>query len=515
MTERDLALRDARSLPPRKRAEALLETFGGSPLLRAIPSVDAYALILEIGLDDANDLLEASTPQQFRSYIDLAAWHGDRLVGAKLMRWLSAGLGDHFLQKLKGLDLEVLELLLHRSVRIHDIDEDDGAPEIDGPAIETPDHRYLIELLVEGEEESSAVRSVIDALVADDPFGFSRLLEAIRWETDSDLEEAAYNFRVGRLEELGFPPLEVAQQIMRRIAPADARRRAGFSVAERSSALVPLAASTDYVSAAFRGLDASERAHVEVEVRRLANCVLVVDGADPGDLPAIHRSSELARAQLHLALEYLTSAAPESATDVIRTLTLEEIYRVGLALTQEVRREARLLAREPAARWSQGWWALDEEASDLDAFLRNRPTFGDGKPFRSLAEISRGKSIVARARRQGAVLQAFLGNDFGTASALFSLREGDVTPQRLFATGVAEAVALGKPGRRPLPSASIGDIADALAREGVGGLSLRIAREPEQEECAEMVQRVLRTLAEELLRSRDASKIHSILFAES
>ena len=90
-------------------------------LLRALPPEELYLSVLEIGPDDAAELVAMSTPAQFRHFVDMAAWHGpeEGPRTAEVIRWLRLareGADDleKFRKQLWSLDIELLALVLRR-----------------------------------------------------------------------------------------------------------------------------------------------------------------------------------------------------------------------------------------------------------------------------------------------------------------------------------------------------------------------------------------------------------------
>ena len=173
----------------------------------------------------------------------------------------------------------------------------------------------------------SALRAILNDLIAENPFESVRLFEATRWEIPSELEEAAYRFRTARLQDLGFPTLETAMRIFSRVDTGAAPARS------TQPALAPAQGHVDYLDAASRGLSDVERENLEDELRGVANAVLVAELADPGDLEAVRRVGEMVRDYLSLGLEHLTGGEPAQAAELVRDTRLERIFQVGFSLT--------------------------------------------------------------------------------------------------------------------------------------------------------------------------------------
>lgn len=493
---------------PRERAALLLEDARGIPLVRRVPVAEVYATILEVGLSDAVDIVAAASPKQFQGFIDLAAWQRDRIDPLEVLRWLGAASEEALLPKVEALDLEILELIFTRLTRIYEATED-GFPDTTNPAIETPDRAYLLELLAP-EPELSSLRQLIATLIERDALGFSRFVEAVRYETPMELEEVAFQYRQSRMADLGFPLLEEAVRVVSRVRLPP------------SSAVPGLVrtAPTSFVRAAFGGLDADERGTLDAEVRWVVNCVLVAEGAEPGDLFAIRANSELARGYLEVGLEMLTHGDPKRAVAVVREHRLDEILRIGLSRTLVVSDEARKLAKTAGMKHDGVWLLLDEETSMLEGLLRRRPVAVGQKPFTSLASLAEVQASLAGLPRQAEFIRKLLGpspqatlDDFGLTLAL-------ATPQRILACAAANAEVEGAMRVAPVPMASLPALARGDGREKAGEVIAAALGLPSSE-VEPLVRRVQGEVERELTESLSqdgkiaVSRVPSLIFAEA
>ena len=187
-------------LAPRHRIDAMLEEVDGKALVRSIPAEDVYSTIIDVGLADSTEIVQLATPEQFRAFVDLAAWQRDRMDPLEVLHWLRAARGEddeEYVKKVRSLDIEVLELLFKKLTTIHDLEENpDVNPE--GTTMEMAEGRYLLEFHIDGVDEAALRRLTYD-LTTHNPFELARFLEAVRWETPLELEEAAFRFRRSRL----------------------------------------------------------------------------------------------------------------------------------------------------------------------------------------------------------------------------------------------------------------------------------------------------------------------------
>ena len=434
-----------------------------------MPAEELYYAIVDVGLVDTTDIVQLASPAQFRTFVDLAVWTRDRMDPHQVLTWLRAARGDEpedFLSKLNKLDLELLELLLRNFTVIHDLEENpDVNPE--GVTMESPEGKYLIEFTVDG-VELAAVRQLLNDLFGQNAFETGRLLEAIRWEVTTEMEETAYRFRSARLEDLGFPPFEEALALFSFIDPDKVE---GPVPAPPTRGLAPAEGRVDYVGAAMRALSELELENLDAEIRAVANRALVAEAAEPGDLDAVRRIAEMVRDYLNLGLEHLTHGDPSLAAEVVRDLPTKRIFQVGFSLTLRLKFRADRLAKEPLARIGEVWMTLSSEAEALTALRRKRPMRAlkvpgaEPVPFRSRRELEEAAATVERATAQVALFRALLGNDEGSAQqrlAAFGEPIELLGPDKVLAAAVAHAVLDGEVRIEPLLESRLPELLERL-----------------------------------------------------
>lgn len=404
----------------KRRLDLILDAPDPGALVRALPADELYFTIREVGLADAAELVRLASPSQFRTFVDLDAWRGDRMDPARALPWLRAGRagapGDEALEqawrsKLAALDMELLELILRSCLVIHDLEKDPDPEIASDRYLRTPEGKFILEFPGEG-VDYLAVRGLIDDLYAEDPLGAARLLESVRWEFPGELEEIALRWRTGRLHDLGYPPREEALSWFARPAarpqalPGPPARPPGFFLELRPPGSL-LARAADR-------LPEGEREALELELVAAANATMVADAVDPGDLEAVRRAVESSRAMLELGLERLAAGAGdagERAAEILRTTPVKAVFQQGFGRLLELRWRAEkvLAAAEPLGP------PLDEM---LRALARRRPLYFPGveapredwgspasgafeaRPFLSPADLARAAEALALAEEK-------------------------------------------------------------------------------------------------------------------
>ncbi len=332
----------------RKRLDVILDARSPQALVRALPADELYLVIREVGLGDAVPLVQLASAEQFKTFLDLAAWTRDGLEPRRALPWLRAARAGANLEpkaaarwarKLAGIDRELLYLVLRDTVRLHDLEQDPD-PEIESDRfMTTPEGKYIVEFLVDG-TEYAAVRGVLDDLYAEDPFIATRMLSSIRSEFPSELEETALRWRTGRLADLGFPSMEEALSWFAR-PPRTAAAPAG-SPGRPPGFFLAAFARGSVLDRAMTRLAPEDRDDVEPQLVAAANAVLVADAIDPGDAERVRGAFESARAYLELGLEKLAGRDEARAAEVLASAPVKRIFQEGfgrvLALSWRARK---------------------------------------------------------------------------------------------------------------------------------------------------------------------------------
>jgi hypothetical protein len=358
----------------------------------------------------------------------------------------------------EGLDVELFALLLRRSSRIHDLSLEEAPEEPEGIAYPTPDGLFVLDVIgltsgpdvtglaaddaraagADGEESAvpvsaRAIIRIVDALYRADRHLARRLLVGARAELDSELEELAYRWRQGRMEDLGFTDYYEALEVYReldpssvhlgevepgrvRLRPLDERPDAhGDSASRAPSALLErLGSSGSPFSRAAQALTSPEEvADLHFAVVGLTNRVLAADRVTPGDDAAVAAVLERQLATLDLAVEFLARGDAAREVEAVRTVPVMRLFRLGNSLIGKVRTLATTLRRRGPFAATGHELSEPDEALALEAVSRHRPALAGilddppsnaDRPFRSLADVARATAAVERAAAAQALL---------------------------------------------------------------------------------------------------------------
>jgi len=410
-----LDVRAARRALQTARGKQKLDLIFSAPdpeqLVRALPPQELYFALVDIGPDDAAELVAMSSPEQFRHFVDMAAWHGpdEGPRTAEVIRWLRlAREGDDdpekFRKQLWSLDIELLALVLRRELRVHDLTEEEPAPPHNpGMAYYTSDRRFLLEFA--GSSEFGALRQLIDDLYAQDPFGAGRLIESVRWEVPTELEESARRWRDGRLRDAGVPEFEEAISFYAR--PAQQKKQEG-SDAPGTRALAT--AARPVLDEALEQLAGDELERAEESIVYAANSALVANRVPLDDSDEVRDQLAQARATLSLGLELLSGGDPRRAARILADAPIRGVFQAAMGEAYRLQSRARRIASSARLPQAQATTVLDEPLeSVVQALLRQRPAFhepGQRRPraFGSRADVARAGALLDEAGATVALL---------------------------------------------------------------------------------------------------------------
>jgi len=331
--------------PLRRRNELLELVSAPEQVIPLIPPAELCFIAKSIGLSDAGWLLEHATEEQIATAVDLDAWNALVPDPRRLSAWLAAfsDAGDEtLLRAVRALDFELLVLALRARIRVLLIgrDEADQVPS-GGMTIDGQFHVFPCEPLNDLED----VLGLLTALFQQEYWFYHRLLQAVSAELEVETEESALRWRNGRLQDLGFPPLEDAKRIYSFLrADQMARLPTGTRTLEVGEWPLPvwmpsLPVTGDAEHLLFRtlaALDEEERRPLLFAFVALANRVAVADELPLGDAESLPAATQKAAHVASLGLAYLAREHGLEPAALLRLMPIERLFVVGANLDRDV-----------------------------------------------------------------------------------------------------------------------------------------------------------------------------------
>jgi len=311
-------------------------------LVPLIPEAELCFTCKVIGLDDASWLLSQATPQQILTCVDLDAWKGITPDISKLDGWISSIVEageETIIKAASSLDPEVLALYLraHADVELKPSGDEDWQPPEGGQTLEG--QFYVIAR--KKNDDLSALMRMIQVLFQKDYWLYFRLMHSVREESLAEVQEWALRWRSGRLEDLGFPTWDRAMRIYGVLRPSQ-----WADIPESSHAIeagnwelpiwiTELPASREGGHSLFRAvaeLGEEERARFFFAFIALANQIAVADQKDLGDAETLPSTLEKAARVSSLGLDHVAAENTLETAEVLRRISPERLFRVGVNL---------------------------------------------------------------------------------------------------------------------------------------------------------------------------------------
>jgi hypothetical protein len=357
-------------LPARRRLDAILARVDGEAVVAGLAEQDFYFFVKEIGTHDALPLLALASFDQINHLFDLEWWQKDTVLPAKAVEWLALlakASEDKLLAWLYKVDFELLVTLFKKWLRVALIQEDEDPLEAgDSLPKHTLDDQYYFESRYPQYEDF--LKGLL-SLIFEVHYGFYKeLMNHVIAALDTAVEEEAYRFHRGRLEDRAIPDYFDALEIYRSLRPAEVVPAKGGAVPASISSQAPsfalaLLPERDLLSRVLLEIRDREILNtVQWELASLANKVMVADQLPPDSMEALLRAVEKMAAYVNLGLEIKSKGHPKTARKVVEQLFLEHLFRLGqtqVARLRDLMRKVR--ERGWLSRWPAGLNCLDAD----------------------------------------------------------------------------------------------------------------------------------------------------------
>jgi len=389
----------------RLRPDAVFDVEDPERLVPLLPVQELLFAIQEMGVIDAGDLVALTTSAQVQAFLDLSIWTRDRLDPEESDDWLAMVLeldDDDFIQKVRGLDPELLGTILRKYAGVYD-PQLQPIPDLDmAPYVTQDTFFYLFPLVPEVDPETGKIdpawdpqgdprfktaTRLVDKLYRMEPDLARNVVMESASSTTSELEELAYRWRSGRLADLGYETYAEALEILQFLDPSALMDRLTAPDPEAPPRdpddpvtlggvlLEPFVAGSEeaFLSSCLDTLDPEDLDRVTLGFTFLANRIAAATLTQPGDADQMSAALTRARQGLNLGLEYLNRRNPETASEVFAKVPVSTVFRVGHSLTLQLQRLVGALGRSGRLSLAtRSFTLLDEPWRDLAQGLTER-----------------------------------------------------------------------------------------------------------------------------------------------
>jgi hypothetical protein len=339
----------------KQRIEQLLAAPDSAALVQALSPVE-YTVLLKAAPEMRAMLLQLGHPEQIRTVLDLDCWYKDTLQSPRVLEWLEAlqhSGEDICVQTLQTLDSEMLILVLNRHIRVYAVlpseEEEDPNPYDEVLSNEL----YRIAFIDPDSPLNERVAEFLRLLRLTDLDMYHSLMQGVMWAQESELEEWAYRWRIGRLQDESIPDYYEALEAYHvvDIEPLDALppvplEPPGVPASAEESGLVPsyawsLTPSGSLLAQALQGdFTPATLERLCWEMVSLCNKAVVLDQVDFADTTAVRASLERVHAYVNIGLEYLSNQARRQLVSLLTERSLLSICQVGFSLSMRLRQRA-------------------------------------------------------------------------------------------------------------------------------------------------------------------------------
>ncbi|HOV86468.1 MAG TPA: DUF6178 family protein [Syntrophobacteraceae bacterium] len=326
------------TLPVKARLDAILAREDAEKVFAGLPVQDFYFSVVEIGPEDSLPFLALAGVDQLNYLFDLQWWKKDRVDPAAAIEWIGrlARAGEEkLLAWLYQVDFELLVTLFKRWITVVPAPEDEDPLEVrDRLPLRTLDDQYFWECRYPQYED--LVQGVLSLLFEVHRGFYQELLNAVYWASSVEMEEEAYRFHRGRLEDRGIPDYYDALEVYRSIQPEQ-------FAADKVVPSFPPEADSPSPSFALamlspKDLPAQSLAILEdgllldtlqMELASLATRVLVADRLPTDSFDSFRFSSGKVGAYVNLGLQLLGARDPRQALGLLTKHPLEHLFRLA------------------------------------------------------------------------------------------------------------------------------------------------------------------------------------------
>ncbi|NSW86606.1 MAG: hypothetical protein HPY84_09830 [Syntrophobacteraceae bacterium] len=370
-------------LPARKRLEAVLQRADAASVIEALDVQDFFFFVQELGAEDSLPLLALARVDQLNHLFDIQWWNKDRLQGAMALDWLqklAAASEEKLIHWLYQADFELLVTMFKQWIRVDTAPEDvDPLEAVEKLPRHTIDDTYYWE--VNYPQYEDFIKGLLTLLFEINQGFYRELLHHILWAVDAEVEEEAYRFHRGRLEDHAIPDFFDALEIHRALQPQQ------VAAVVKDSPTVAQMPSTPVFALALlpeRGLlrEALSCIHevplldfLQMELASLANKVFIVDQL-PMDSPhGLRRAVDKTAAYLNLGLDLLSFGDVKLAASALENVPLDHLFRSAHTQVTKLRNRVQgIRDRGWPANWPTGFGCLDSRwLEPVELILRKTP----------------------------------------------------------------------------------------------------------------------------------------------
>ncbi len=403
--------REIMSLPAKERMTAILDRPDAAAVVQSMPLQDLYVTVMEIGPDDALPLLSMATPEQWTHFFDMECWSKDSILPSQGIEWLERLCRAGYQPLVKWLYsveffflIAMIKKWLRVAVKPDDVDLTEARDYLPQNTI---DDVYFWECKYPQYE--GVIKYVLNVLFETNFSYYKEIMEHAMYSLDAEVEEEAYRFHKGRLEDQAIPDYYDAISIYQPLKPSDITVSklvtTGEEVDVAPSYAIARLDKSNLLKQTIEALTDNELIdYIRLELAAVTNKVIIADQVRIDDPQLSSEALDKVFCTLNLGLHILSGGNLEKAVEVIKSIYIEHIFQVGYDPVHNLGRRARRLV-------SGGWISMCPSGMDileiewyevLDALLEKFPRFcklhegvaSNRKYFQTPSDISYATTLL-------------------------------------------------------------------------------------------------------------------------
>ena len=310
---------------------------------------ELYLTINELGAEDSLELISLAGSAQITLVLDLDCWDLDTLNPQSSLNWLeflSHCDEEKICQLAREMEPDVLALMLSKHLTIirgleaYDDDDAENAKRLES----------LYDIEYKSEDAAKVIGALINIWQEREQTHFLQIMEIIRSENRTVLEEEVYQRRSARLLDLGIVPTLEARAIYtwtdpETFVPGDKKDfRLEAATLPNPVALLRTATPHHFLAAILEDGVSHETA---CEMLHLINRKFSADEIDLSSSEDIRDTLQETYDRLNLALEFLSGKDLDKADEVFNTTWLQRLFQLGHALVSRQQQRAKAIKKDP------------------------------------------------------------------------------------------------------------------------------------------------------------------------
>lgn len=335
-----------RSLRGKEKYDLIINTDRAKKLVPRLHPQEIYLTVNELGAADVTELLTLASSDQISLLLDMDCWDGDNLSQVLSLQWLELILAtgqEKACQLIRELEPEILALFLKKHITITH-----GIEVFDSDDIETAKRlESLYDVDYASEDAAKVIGALLKIWMENEQESYLLVMEMIRSEQLSTLEEEVYQARNNRLLDLGIIPAIEARTIYTYVDP-DSFSGGGKSdfALEADELSSPMALLTQAQPGNLLAdiLEAGIDHPTACELLMLVNRKISADNVDFSDHRQVSQALQETYDTINLALEFLAGKDAEKAETTFNTTYLVQLFQLGHSLIRQRQTAAEAVA---------------------------------------------------------------------------------------------------------------------------------------------------------------------------